>query len=78
MPMTNHFTQQISKASKPNLFKETEELWTRFYMLKAALIKTIPTQDKNKIRLQAIESFLNAIEKVLEAIDESLTYGESL
>jgi len=60
------------------LFKETEELWSRFYFLKAAVLKLNPKQQDNKKRIEAIESFLNAIEKVLETLDDSLTYGESL
>jgi len=60
------------------LFKETEELWTRFYFLQAAVVKMNPKQENNKKRLQAIESFLNAIEHVLDAIDSSLMYGEKL
>jgi len=68
----------MQKARELHLFKETKEVWTRFYLLKAEILKLNPKQENNKKRLQAIESFLNAIEKILETIDDSLMYGESL
>jgi len=72
-------THQATKAiGQRVLFKETEELWTRFYCLQGAVIKLNPKQENNKKRIEAIQGFLNAIEHVLEAIDNSLTYGESL
>ena len=66
------------ETQRPVLFKETEELWTRFYCLQGAVIKLNPKQENNKKRIEAIQGFLNAIEKVIEAIDSSLAYGESL
>ena len=60
------------------MFKDTEQLWTRFYLLKAQVLKLNPKQENNKKRIEAIQGFLNAIEKVIEAIDSSLAYGESL
>jgi len=72
-------TDQATKAiERPVLFKETEELWTRFYMLQAQLLNLNPKQENNKKRIEAIQGFLNAIQKVIEAIDNSLTYGEKL
>ena len=72
-------THQATKAiGQRVLFKETEELWTRFCFLRAAVLKLNPKQENNKKRIEAIQGFLNAIEHVLEAIDNTLTYGESL
>jgi len=66
------------ETKRPVMFKETEELWTRFIMLQAQVLRLNPKQENNKKRIEAIQGFLNAIEKILDAIDDSLTYGESL
>jgi len=68
------------EARELHLFKETEDIWTRFYFFKATVsnLEADAKQENNKKRLEAIQSFLNAIEKLLDAIDDSLMYGESL
>jgi len=66
------------ETKRPNLFKETAELWTRFYMLQAQVLRLNPKQENNKKRIDAIQGFLNAIEKLLETIDDSLMYGGPL